>query len=79
MLGLLIAVACLVSKHRLWALRLQQWQLVGSVVEVPGLSCPEACGIFPDQGSNPWHLHGKEDSEPQDHQGSPKIPYFWFY
>ena len=31
-------------------------QSVGSVV-VYGHSCPQACGIFPDQGSNPCTLH----------------------
>ena len=30
------------------------------------LSCPSACGIFPDQGSNPC-------SQPLDHQGSPSV------
>ena len=29
----------------------------GSVVVVQGLSCSAACGIFPDQGSNPCPLH----------------------
>ena len=29
----------------------------GSVVVVHGLSCSAACGIFPDQGSNPCPLH----------------------
>ena len=27
-----------------------------------GLSCPAACGIFPDQGSNPCPLHWQVDS-----------------
>ena len=27
-----------------------------------GLSCSEACGIFPDQGSNPCPLHWQVDS-----------------
>ena len=27
----------------------------GSVVVAHGPSCSAACGIFPDQGSNPWH------------------------
>ena len=30
----------------------------GSVIVMPGLSCPKACGIFPDQGLNP--CTGKE-------------------
>ena len=36
-----------------------------------GLSCPAACGIFPDQGSNPCPLHWQADSQPLRHQGSP--------
>ena len=34
----------------------------GSVVVAHGLSCSEACGIFPDQGSNPRPLHWQADS-----------------
>jgi len=30
-----------------------------------------ACGIFPDQGSNPCPPHWQEDSLPLSHQGSP--------
>ena len=43
----------------------------GSVVVAPGLSCSAACGIFPDQGSNPCPLHWQVDSQPLRHQGSP--------
>ena len=43
----------------------------GSVVVVHGLSCSAACGIFPDQGSNPCPLHWQADSQPLRHQGSP--------
>ena len=39
----------------------------GSVVVVHGLSCSEACGIFPDQGSNPCPLHWQVDSQPLRH------------
>ena len=35
-----------------------------------GLSCPVACGIFPDQGSNPCTLYWHMDSLPLSHQGS---------
>ena len=35
-----------------------------------GLSCSAACGIFPDQGSNPCPLHWQADSSPLHHQGS---------
>ena len=45
--GLLIAVASLVADFN---------------IVVPGLSCSEACGIFPDQGPNQYSWHGKEDS-----------------
>ena len=36
-----------------------------------GLSCSKACGILPDQGSNPCLLHWQADSLPLSHQGSP--------
>ena len=35
---------------------------VGSVLVAHGLSCSVACGIFPDQGSNPCFLHWQADS-----------------
>ena len=43
----------------------------GSVVVAHGPSCSVACGIFPDQGSNPCPLHWQADSQPLHHQGSP--------
>ena len=43
----------------------------GSVVVAHGPSCSVACGIFPDQGSNPCPLHWQADSQPLRHQGSP--------
>ena len=46
-------------------------QSTGSVVVVHGLSCFVACGIFPNQESNPCLLHWQEDSLPLSHQGSP--------
>ena len=45
---------------------------VGSVVVAHGPSCSAACGIFPDQGSNPCPLHWQADSQPVRHQGSPQ-------
>ena len=42
-----------------------------SVVVAHGLSRPAACGIFPDQGSNPCLPHWQADSQPLRHQGSP--------
>ena len=47
----------------------------GAVVVAHGPSCSAACGIFPDQGSNPCALHWQADSQPLRHQGSP-IKYF---
>ena len=48
--GLLTAMTSLVAEHRLQGV----WT---SVVVVHGLSCSEACGIFLDQGSNPYPPH----------------------
>ena len=45
----------------------------GSVVVAHGPSCSAACGIFPDQGSNPRPLHWQADSQPLRHQGSPNL------
>ena len=71
---LLIAMASLVAEHGLQVRGLQQlWhtssgvvthrlQSAGSVVVAHGLSCSSACGIFPDQGSNPCALHWQADS-----------------
>ena len=43
----------------------------GSVIVAHGPSCSAACGILPDQGSNPCPLHWQADSQPLRHQGSP--------
>ena len=43
----------------------------GSVVVAHGPSRSAACGIFPDQDSNPCPLHWQADSQPLRHQGSP--------
>ena len=51
---ILIAVASLVAEHRLLGAR-------ASVAEAHELSCPMACGIFPDQGLNLGPLHWQED------------------
>ena len=48
----------------------------GSVIVAHGPSCSAACGIFPDQDSNPCPLHWQADSQPLRHQGSPTIC-FW--
>ena len=49
----------------------------GSVVVLHGLSCSTACVIFPDEGSNPCHLHWPVDSYPLCHQASPCMPFYW--
>ena len=43
----------------------------GSILVAHGLSCSEACGIFPDQGLNLCPLHWQAVSLPLSHQGSP--------
>ena len=43
----------------------------GSVVVAHGPSCSAACGILPDQGSNPCPPHWQADSQPLRHQRSP--------
>ena len=53
-----------------WCARSLLWH-EGCLVVAHGLGYPAACGIFPDQGSNPSPLHHKADSQPLDHQASP--------
>ena len=65
----------------LWCVGFSLWWLLllwrmgsrvrASVVVAHRLSCPAACGIFPDQGSNPCPLHWQAESYPLSHQGSP--------
>ena len=45
----------------------------GSATVAHGPSRSAACGIFPDQGSNPCLLHWQADSQPLHHQGSPTL------
>ena len=45
----------------------------GSAAVAHGPSCSAACGILPDQGSNPCPLHWQADSERLRHQGSPQF------
>ena len=47
----------------------------GSAIVAHEPSCSMACGIFPDQGSNPCPLHWQADSQPLHHQGSPALSY----
>ena len=46
---------------------------MSSAAVVHGLSCPEACGVFSDQGSNLCPSHW-----PLDHQGRPRHFFFFF-
>ena len=49
-----------------------------SVIVAHGPSCFAACGILPDQGSNPCPLHWQADSQPLRHQGSPtSLIFYW--
>ena len=55
-----------------------------SAVVAHGPSRSAACGILPDQGSNPCPLHWQADSQPLRHQGSPILTIFkctdlWHY
>ena len=59
------------SLSRPLLLRSTSSRRTGSVVVAHGPSCSAACGIFPDQGSNPCTLHWQADSQPLRHQGSP--------
>ena len=47
----------------------------GSAVVAHGPSRSAACGILPDQGSNPCPLHWQADSQPLRHQGSPRVSF----
>ena len=55
--GSLLAVASLVSEHRISSMRVsvaaaREFQNASIVVVVQGLSCSMVCGIFQDQGWN---------------------------
>ena len=59
------------SLSRPLLLRSRGSRRTGSVAVPHGPSCSAACGILPDQGSNPRPLHRQADSQPLRHQGSP--------
>ena len=61
------------SLSRPLLLRSTGYRRAGSVIVAHGPSCSAACGIFPDQGSNPCPLHQQADSQPLRHQGSPSL------
>ena len=50
----------------------------GSVVVAYGRSCSEACGIFPDQGSDPALPDGFFPTEPPGKPCTPPFNYFTF-
>ena len=60
------------SLSRPLLLRSTRSRRAGSVIVAHGPSSSAACGIFPDQGSNPCPLHWQADSQPLRHQGSPE-------
>ena len=62
-----------VSHYRGLSLRSTGSRCAGSAIVAHGPSHSAACGIFPDQGSNPCPLHWQADSQPLRHQGSPYI------
>ena len=69
---LLIGWASLIVEHRLLGMLAlvvtDPWlESTGSVVEAHELNCPKACGIFPDQESNPCLLNWQADSLPLSH------------
>ena len=59
------------SLSRPLLLRSRGSRRTGSVIVAHGPSRSAACGILPDQGSNPCPLHWQADSQPLRHQGSP--------
>ena len=65
----------------LWPLLLRSTssRRAGSLVVVHGPSCSAACGIFPEQGSNPRPRHRQADSQPLRHQGSPSSFFFYYF
>ena len=60
------------SPSRPLLLRSTSSRRAGSAAVAHGPSCSAACGILPDQGSNPCPLHRQADSQPLRHQGSPE-------
>ena len=68
--GLSLILECGLSSKQTSVVETVRLQSVGSVVVVHR---PAASRVFPDQGSNPCPLHWQVDSQPLDHQGSPKV------
>ena len=69
---LLMAEASLVAEHGFPQLSFSGPRGGVSVaVAQPGVGSPQACGIFPDQGSSQCTLRYKADCPPLEHPGSP--------
>ena len=64
------------SSSRPLLLRSTGSRRAGSVNVAHGPSCSAACGVFPDQGSNPCPPHWQADSQSLRHQGSFTILFF---
>ena len=58
--------------HRFQQLRFSGTKVLEYKVVVHGLTCSEACGIFPDQGLNPLLWHGQVTSTSLSHQWKPQ-------
>ena len=61
----------LIAVRRPLLLRSTGSRRAGPATVAHGPSHSAACGILPDQGSNPRPLHWQADSQPLRHQGSP--------
>ena len=68
----LVAASGGLSLPRPLLLRSTGSRRTGSAAVAHGPSCSAACGILPDQGSNPCPLRWQVDSQPLRHQGSPR-------
>ena len=64
------------SLSRPLLLRSTGFRRAGSAIVAHGPSYSAACGILPDQGSNPCPLHRQADSQPLHHQGSPHTTFY---
>ena len=64
------------SHHHGLSLRSTGSRRAGSAAVAHGPSRSAACGILPDQGSNPRPLHRQADSQPLRQQGSPLLSNF---
>ena len=53
-------------------------KVAGSIVVAHGLSCPSACGIFPDPSSNLCPLHQQVYTLPLERQKNPEQNLFYF-